>query len=76
MVLFNLIMWWFYSISLCDSFDAAHWDFLLVPLLSFISKQATFFLKVYRDVGDKFEMKDILNLYRKKIKPNFGAPLR
>ena len=26
-VLINFIMWWFYLILLCDSFDAAHWVF-------------------------------------------------
>ena len=59
-------MWWFYLISLCGSFDAAHWDFLWVPLLSFLNKRAIFSLKVNRDVGHKSEMEDILNLYRKK----------
>ena len=38
-ILFNFIMWWFYLISLCGSFDVAHWDFLWVPLLSFLNKR-------------------------------------
>ena len=62
-------MWWFYLISLCGGFDAANWDFLLVPLLSFISKRVILSLNVNRDVGHKSEMKDILNLYRKKYNP-------
>ena len=54
--------------------DAPHCDFLSVPLLSLINKGAIFFLKVNMDVGHKSESEDILSLYQKKIKSNFGAP--
>ena len=63
--LFNFIIWWFCLISLtgsfislCGSFDAAHWDFLSVPL-SFINNQVFFSLKDNRDVGHKSEMEEI-----------------
>ena len=48
------------------SFDAAHWNFLSVPLLSFINKRSIFPLKVNKNDGHKSEMEDNLNLYRKK----------
>ena len=73
---YEFIMWWIYLISLCGSYDTAHWGFLSVPLSGFINKQTILALKVIMDVDHKSEIEDVLNLYRKKIKCNFGAPLR
>ena len=76
-VLFKFIMWWLYLISLCGCFDAAHWDFLSVSLLSFIDKRATFTLKVNRDVGYKSEMEGIFSLCRKnKIQFQSSSQIR
>ena len=67
--LFNFIMWWFYLISLCGSFDAAHWDFLSVLLLSFINKwdilkvkgaEATC-VETASEMKKCFRLKDMLN---------------
>ena len=64
-------MWWFYLISLCGSFDAAHWDFLSVLLLPFINKRDIFSLKVKgteatcveiaSEMKKCFRLKDMLN---------------
>ena len=40
-------------------------DFLSVPLLSFINRRAVFVLKVNMAIDQKSEMEDILNLYQK-----------
>ena len=40
-------------------------DFLSVPLLSFINKRAIFVLKVNMTIDQKSETEDILNLYQK-----------